>query len=633
MKKGRKISLRQKISFYMAIGGLLIIPSIIGYGVYVMRKEAIAAAEEQTIALADKYSKIVQARLEVAIDASRALADALSIVGEEKFKGSLSREQAIAMGKKILHSDKDFWGLSIAFEPNAFDGNDVQFMNTSTHDATGRFLPHLTKTKQGEVDIEVLRNYESKDNASWYWEPKNQLSEYLTEPFVHSAHGNEVNLISCVAPIIHKDTFIGVVGLDFTIDFMQKLVSKGDYYDGNFQLSIVSHDGNFVANKNFPHTLGKDLKEIFPDDYNEQLNYLQNGKEHIIHTDSRLKVYEPLYVGKNKNPWQIRFTVPYSYIVKHADELKWNQITIGLIILILGTLASFLNIGRLLKPLEQMVVFANTIASGDLKTEIDVKSKNDEIGDLHNAFLSMKKKLLQIVSEIKIGTEQISGASNQVSSTSMQLSNAATEQASSIEEVSSTMEEIASNVASNTSNAQLTSTIADKSSKGIQIVSDAGNNSQKSISDISEKISIINDIAVQTNILALNAAVEAARAGDSGRGFAVVAGEVRNLAELSKKAADEIIVQADNSVSIANNAGDTIAKVMPEIEKTAALLQEITAASIEQSSGVEQVNNAMQQLNNLTQQNASVSEELASSAEELSSQAQNLEQLIAFFKV
>ncbi|MCT4590280.1 MAG: methyl-accepting chemotaxis protein [Carboxylicivirga sp.] len=632
MKKGRKISLKQKLSFYMVIGGILMVPSIIGYGVSVMHKEAIASAEEQTIALADKYSKIVQARLEIAMDASRAFADALSIVGDEKFKGSLTREQALAMGENILYSDNDFWALSIAFEPNAFDGKDADYANTLAHDATGRFLSYLTKNNN-KANREVLVNYDNTNDAPWYWEPKHNLTEYLTDPIVHTTHNTNVNLISCMAPIINDDSFIGVIGVDFTIDFMQHLVSQGDYYDGNFQLAIVSNSGKFVANRTYADRIGKDLTEFYPSDFKAQLSQLKDGQKNILHTDTSLVVYEPLYVGKSKNPWQVRFAVPHNYIVEHANELMWKQILIGVIILLIGILVSYLGVGRVLHPIKQMLLLANTIADGDLKTEVKVESKNDEIGDLHNAFLSMKKKLLQIVSEIKIGTEQISGASNQVSSTSMQLSNAATEQASSIEEVSSTMEEIASNVASNTGNAQLTSTIADKSSKGIQIVSDAGNNSQKSISDISEKISIINDIAVQTNILALNAAVEAARAGDSGRGFAVVAGEVRNLAELSKKAADEIIVQADNSVSIANNAGDTIAKVMPEIEKTAALLQEITAASIEQSSGVEQVNNALQQLNNLTQQNASVSEELASSAEELSSQAQNLEQLIAFFKV
>jgi methyl-accepting chemotaxis protein len=213
------------------------------------------------------------------------------------------------------------------------------------------------------------------------------------------------------------------------------------------------------------------------------------------------------------------------------------------------------------------------------------------------------------------------------------LSQGASEQASSLEEISSTMEEIAGNVSNNTSNAQQTAAIATKSSTGIKEVSEAAKGSLDAVNDIATKISVINDIAFQTNILALNAAVEAARAGEYGRGFAVVAGEVRKLAELSKKAADDIVVQANNSVEVTQQAGGKMFNIIPEIEKTAHLTEEISAASMEQSNGVDQVNNAIQQLNHVTQQNATVSEEMASSSEEMSSQAQNLKDMIAYFKL
>jgi methyl-accepting chemotaxis protein len=217
-------------------------------------------------------------------------------------------------------------------------------------------------------------------------------------------------------------------------------------------------------------------------------------------------------------------------------------------------------------------------------------------------------------------------------STAEQISQGANEQAASVEEVSATMEEISSNIAQNSDNAQQTEKISEASANGIQKVAVSSKQSLESISTISQKITIINDIAFQTNILALNAAVEAARAGEHGKGFAVVAAEVRKLAERSKLAADEIVSLSQKSVSVTQESGLLMEKLLPEIAKTAQLVQEISAASMEQSNGANQVNGAIQQLNSITQQNASSSEELSSSAEELANQAETLLDLVSFFK-
>jgi len=195
------------------------------------------------------------------------------------------------------------------------------------------------------------------------------------------------------------------------------------------------------------------------------------------------------------------------------------------------------------------------------------------------------------------------------------------------------MEEMTSNIQQNTDNAQETEKISTKAAESIRSGNEAAQNSVQSMKDIAEKISIINDIAFQTNILALNAAVEAARAGEHGKGFAVVASEVRKLAERSAEAASEIDEKSKSGVQISKQAGEQLQEVVPEIEKTSRLVQEITAASNEMTSGADQVNSAIQQLNQVTQQNAASSEELATSAEELSSQADQLKQVTSFFKL
>lgn len=272
---------------------------------------------------------------------------------------------------------------------------------------------------------------------------------------------------------------------------------------------------------------------------------------------------------------------------------------------------------------------ANEVANGNLTLEFD--STNNK--GIYGAIVTMAEKLKEVIASVISGTGNIASATEQMSSTSQELSQGASEQASSVEEVSSSMEEMASNIQQNTDNAQQTDKIATSASGSITKVSKASEESTISIRNIAEKILIINDIAFQTNILALNAAVEAARAGEHGKGFAVVAAEVRKLAERSKIAADEINVQANSSVKVTEESAQLLNQIIPEIEKTAKLVQEISAASIEQTSGADQINNAIQQLNTITQQNAAASEELATSAEEMASQAEQLQDIISYFKV
>ncbi|MCG8700867.1 MAG: methyl-accepting chemotaxis protein [Bacteroidales bacterium] len=288
------------------------------------------------------------------------------------------------------------------------------------------------------------------------------------------------------------------------------------------------------------------------------------------------------------------------------------------------------NINALIQAVNNITDRAKRISRGDLNIELQKRSDKDE---LMESLSNMVAKLKEIVTGIINGAENIASASQQMSMNSQQMSQGAVEQAASTEEVSSSMEEMASSIQQNTDNAQETEKISLAAVQGISEGNKSAENAVASMKNIADKIGIINDIAFQTNILALNAAVEAARAGEQGRGFAVVAAEVRKLAERSKVAADEIVDLSRSGVEISEKAGLQLAEIVPEIDKTAKLVQEIAASSMEQNSGADQVNNAIQQLNQVTQQNASGSEELATSAEELSSQADQLKDLISFFKI
>jgi methyl-accepting chemotaxis protein len=277
------------------------------------------------------------------------------------------------------------------------------------------------------------------------------------------------------------------------------------------------------------------------------------------------------------------------------------------------------------------VALANAVATGDLTRTVEPKS-NDEVGDLLTALNGTVEKLREVVGDATKAAENMSAGSQELSASAEQLSQGSTEQASSTEEASSSMEEMAANVKQNAENAATTEKMAVQSAQDAEASGVAVGKAVDAMQTIAQKINIVQEIARQTDLLALNAAVEAARAGEHGKGFAVVASEVRKLAERSQAAAAEIGTLSVDTVKVAQEAGSMLAKLVPDIKKTAELVEEITAACREQDVGSSQINQAIQQLDKVTQQNAAASEEVSATSEELASQAEQLQATIAFFK-
>lgn len=304
-----------------------------------------------------------------------------------------------------------------------------------------------------------------------------------------------------------------------------------------------------------------------------------------------------------------------------------TQLIVALVISLVVAVAIALTV---IKRVNVVSKITQQIGDGDLTANFD---NNSPDSDIYGVLRTMNANLKSIVGEVIEASSNVAAGSTQSSATGQQIAQGATEQAASLEEISSSMEEMASNIAHSADNAQQTEQIARKASTDAEQTGAAVNEAVEAMKDIADKIGIIEEISRQTNLLALNAAIEAARAGEHGKGFTVVAAEVRKLAERSQKAAAEIVTRAKGSLEVSEQAGTMLSQLVPDIQRTSDLVQEISASSREQDAGAAEINKALQQLDQTVQQSAAAAEEMASTSEELSAQADQLNATILYFKL
>jgi len=446
------------------------------------------------------------------------------------------------------------------------------------------------------------------------------------------------------APIMDGNKLIGILALQISLDAVNNIMQQRDGMGVSGETYLVGYDklmrSDSFVDKSGNHSVvasmagnisdnGVDtvaVSEVFKGRSGSQIITDYSG-------NSVLSVYEPLLL--DDITWAIIAEIDEAEINEPINNMIWRIILMSALILLIVVVITIVFSRSISKPIQITVEIAEQISTGNLALKVEKKyqERSDEVGQLAIALNNMIEKISNIVENVQSSASNLSAGSEELSSSANQLSQGASEQAASTEEVSSSMEEMGSNIQQNTDNANQTENIARKAAIDAKESGEAVENAVEAMNEIAKKITIIEEIARQTNLLALNAAIEAARAGEYGKGFAVVASEIRQLAERSQSAAGEISELSSASVEVAEKAGVMLTALVPDIQTTSELVQEISAASNEQNSGVEQINQALIQLDKITQINATSSEEIAATSEELASQSVQLNEAMSFFRI
>lgn len=632
--KTTKRPLSRKIALVFSLIILLYATiAIVFFGFYSYSTQ-IETTKEKSLMETRKIAKEISVAMNQPMLTARALADALANAKSI----NLNREGVIRMAQDTLHSQESFLGFRIAFADNSFDDKDSRYMNTSVYGSRGRFRVHLIKAKRADDNAEIITRKplhvqeNSADNA-WYVQPKLYRAGFIYGPFLQTFQEKEIPSLTFAYPILKDGRFLGVLGIDYSIEFLQDFVSKRDFFEKQYTISILSSDGKISAHSNDPTLILQDLQKLSPQNYQEQMRKIREGKNTVQESADELRIYVPLRANDVLDFWQIRMTLPYAPIKAKIRNNLFIQVLIALLFTLISVIIINYYTGIQLRPLKDVAQSAAEISAGNLLDVDKEYNSSDEIGALYRAFQTMKERLKTIVQEIYTSSHSIAISSQSLRKTGTHLSSAAGEQAASFEEMTTTVEEVASIIEKNANNLQKVNQETVHMSNEILKTSDVSQMTLDSIEEVYAKIKEITSIASQTNILALNTGIEAARAGAQGKSFSVVATEVRNLADRSRLLANDISKLIQHSMEMSQTTKEKMQDLVTIVKNVVTLLKENGKRLSSQQNATEQLKTGIRALTELTQNNAAISEELAASAEELESNSSLLEDQMGFFRI
>ncbi len=592
-------------------------------------------------------SYLVQRKLDLALTVARNLGQSVLSLRDS---GHADREMADTLLKNALQNHPDFLSMSLAWEPNAFDGNDALFAGQPEQDPKGRYVRYVDRDTTGNVVLHNLTDYETPGSGDYYLLPRKMKQDVILEPYSYPYNGVDVLLTSIAVPIVVDGTFLGSVTADFSLDTLQQLINAIKPYKGTGYAELLSQSGAYIA---YPDkaliTKPAVNAERLLKSVSQGVSVRTSAENTLLKTAS-YDLTIPVTIGNTGTPWILGLSAPIDVVLAETER----QRNIALLLMVVSIIVVSAALGliftrKVLRPIggepAEAARVALSVANGQLTNTIHVQP--NDTSSLFYAIHTMQNQLRDIAQQLLTTSESVSLAATEIAAGNIDLASRTEQQAAALQQTAASMEQITATVKLNADNAhsatELTQNATDIAQRGNTIVGQVVNimgdidDSSRKIADIT---SIINSIAFQTNILALNAAVEAARAGEQGRGFAVVASEVRNLAQRSAAAVKDITAligesssRVKNGVELVQNAGHTMEEMLHAITSVKTIMDDIVAASDEQSRGISQVTQAVHEMDGVTQQNAALVQEATAAATSLDEQARQLALTVKVFRL
>jgi len=627
----RKFKLKLKLNVYILSAATIIYCFAIGYISYQLKEISYADSLEIVKGTTRENRNKISEELNVMMQSARTMRN---IFGNyQKFEPG---QRDVFFGQILrsnLEKNPNFLSLGVYWELKALD--------KSYKKKNGRFWDGYFREGNKILNQKAIEDTTNQELTSTYYQIRKMNKETIVNPYYDQSTKELKGILmtSLLSPIQNEDGhFVGMVGIDVSLLHMNQLISTVKPYKEAVSYiisenkTIVAHSDITLTGKNFIESLAAD-SSVFK---NQAFDVAGSSKsfsyQNSIDGEEYLVCIEPISIGNTSTNWVIGVEVPTRIILSEAKKVLITAILVGIFGLILMYVIIYFIAVRISEPILKSVDFAKRISSGDLHARLSITQK-DEIGDLADSLSQMASRLTTIMTEIIQSSDTISESSLELLESSVRFSEGANNQAASSEEISTTMDQMLTKIQQNNRNAEETAKIAMKAAAGIQDGNTATQTLILSMNNIVQKISVIGEIARQTNLLAINAAIEASRYGIQGKGFGVVAAEIKKLAERSQIAAKEINELSNHGLLQARETGEKLVNIIPDIELTAHLVKQISDSSNEQRLSSIEINQGIQQLNRVTQQNAESSFKLSLNSKNIREQAENLKKLIAYFSI